>query len=564
MGMRVTLGLVTCLGVSAGILLLSQGQLSKSSMAGTTYDFLADFHNMNVETKEDIEAASDLYFKLFNEPYTTNIGVIDGFHKKEGADFVGEVDDNRLPYSDYWFPEKWGGTNGPFKDGEDGKPMATYALTLYDQAFFKGESTAAKWEAEFHNQTEPSWFGHCNGFSAAASRHANPGGPGFKSVKRPVGCEAQGNCVEFDPRAIRALMAEVYMNAIARFVGGHRCEVEKEKLGTEPENRGEPTTKTECEDPDPGVFHLAMVNWLGKQKQVMVADVNADVEVWNYPVYRYTYNYESEGGKFSRDEIMQVVGSTRYDEYVYNPNAKSFVVVNMDLYYAKALERTIAEGENEMAMDPKRRRLRYILELDDNDNIIGGEWLGWTETKTVDGQERQVRVPGSKITHPDFVWIPFETFTPSGNRTGGNPHIDAKEVLSMWAEARGLDPEDYANDPNNPVKILRAPVDSSGWGDKPPWYKLSLDGGRSGGVFLGKDVKLAIEPTEELKGSYDVEIIVNGEKQHDLKFERDNPKTYPALSLSVSPGINRLQLKWMQGGEVNTNLVYNLRFYAMP
>ncbi len=62
----------------------------------------------------------------------------------------------------------------------------------------------------------------------------------------------------------------------------------------------------------------------------------------------------------------------------------------------------------------------YILELDDDGKIIGGEWLG-----------------SSIENHPDFVWLPVRA-------RGGNPHLDIDVIREMIQET--LTPDDDDDD----------------------------------------------------------------------------------------------------------------------
>jgi hypothetical protein len=54
----------------------------------------------------------------------------------------------------------------------------------------------------------PSWYGHCNGWTAAAMRHAEP----QHSVTR--------NGVVFTPTDIKGLLADLYMYTDTEFLGG--------------------------------------------------------------------------------------------------------------------------------------------------------------------------------------------------------------------------------------------------------------------------------------------------------------------------------------------------------
>ena len=117
-------------------------------------------------------------------------------------------------------------------------------------------------------------------------------------------------------------------------------------------------------------------------------------------------------------------GLVRSVEYKYNPAATRFVEIRMTTDW-------ITESQpSRQPMSPVNHRYmrhdhyHYILELDADGEVIGGEWVG-----------------SSTLNHPDFVWLPIAT-------RGGNPHIDIDEVRRMIAESQPADDGDD-NDGDN-------------------------------------------------------------------------------------------------------------------
>jgi hypothetical protein len=99
--------------------------------------------------------------------------------------------------------------------------------------------------------------------------------------------------------------------------------------------------------------------------------------------------------------------------YDYNTAAKRFYHVEMDYTF-------IVEGEpqrttkiDNVNMYATTKHYSYILEADDYNKIIGGEWIG-----------------SSRTEHPDFAWWP--TATPSSSQAGG---------VITYAEVRDLNDE---------------------------------------------------------------------------------------------------------------------------
>jgi hypothetical protein len=181
-----------------------------------------------------------------------------------GTDLVWEFDQlpkegvitaGRLPYSGYIYPDGGGGT--------------TNALSKYDRAFNGGNYSATSYEQRdisIHKKsqryglfrrrvryTTPHWHGHCNGWTAAAIRHAEP----ENNVVR--------NGVTFTPADIKGLLAEIYMYTDTEFLGGIDPAI------------------------NPGTFHVVLTNWLGRGKHPIGMDTTVGEEVWNFPIYSYAY-----------------------------------------------------------------------------------------------------------------------------------------------------------------------------------------------------------------------------------------------------------------------------------
>jgi hypothetical protein len=173
----------------------------------------------------------------------------------------------RVPYSGYIYPDSAGGTMS--------------ALRKYDWAFHQSRQLATAFERKDTSQTErvrrtvterygifggmsrssvitteavPHWYGHCNGWTSAAIRHAEP----KKSVQR--------RGVVFTPADIKGLLAEIYMYNEMQMLAG-----DEEKL-------------------NPGVLHALLTNWLGRGSHPIGMEAKPGKEKWNYPIYSYGYS----------------------------------------------------------------------------------------------------------------------------------------------------------------------------------------------------------------------------------------------------------------------------------
>jgi hypothetical protein len=97
----------------------------------------------------------------------------------------------------------------------------------------------------------PTWYGHCNGWTAAAIRHAEP----QMNVVR--------NGVVFTPADIKGLLAELYMYTESEFLGGVDMAI------------------------NPATLHVSLANWLGRGSHPIGMETAVGEVVINFPIYSY-------------------------------------------------------------------------------------------------------------------------------------------------------------------------------------------------------------------------------------------------------------------------------------
>ena len=466
--------------------------------------------------KLELEDIRDFYKRVFGkDTYTVKWSEIEKFR-------VGSAIAERKPYMDSWYPERTGGTN------------VASALAKYDKAFHNGDNVAAKWEQENHNRLEPSWYGHCNGTSVASTRYQNP----KVNVRRPAGCNPVGaTCTEFTPQDIRAMLTEISMNTRAKFISGNRCRLTAAEVAQRPLLRSNPLQMDECDDVNPGSFHTGLVNFLGRQKQPIIFDERMNEEVWYYPIYRYSYTAD---GPLSEAQAVAATGLP-IDSWVFNPQAKSWYRVNMTIEYRES--RGDFTGAGSTADPFNTLTYDYLVELDGDGDVIGGEWLG-----------------ASRTNHPDFIWMPFEPADPSGDQSRGNPGLSNSEVIKLWADANGFNAADpFRDKPKNNYDVRFFPPSDLSWGRVKGYYRLTLDGRSTGVAFLGKKTHLRIELEDALKNDASVEVQLNGQTLSLNPFADGKSD----LLFDAQAGVNLLSFKWTSQKVDANELNWDFRFYAM-
>jgi len=142
-------------------------------------------------------------------------------------------------------------------------------------------------------------------------------------------------------------------------------------------------------------------------------------------------------------------------EYVYNPNAERFIEVRATTDWLTESHPSTQPRADETDIYTRHDHYHYILELDGEGNILGGEWVG-----------------GSHGTHPDFIWLPVRA-------RYGNPHIDIDEIRELIRQSRAeLEEDDDSeaqtitvsseeliaipdNDPNGVTSVLEVAEEGS-------------------------------------------------------------------------------------------------------
>jgi len=225
----------------------------------------------------------------------------------------GKVPDFRIPYSGHDYPDKNGGTNIVVSGSRS-------PLAKYDIAFNRGRYLAVSYERRDVEESvanergrrpgggrggygllglrrtplfprlaqlrrDPNsptdWYGHCNGWTAASIRHAEP----QQSVVR--------NGVTFSPADIKALLAEVYMYADTEFLGGIDPAI------------------------NPGTLHVVVTNWLGRGSHPVGMETALGETVFKYPAYAYSAKVRknSDASAEVQLEVTYAYNSNReYDE----------------------------------------------------------------------------------------------------------------------------------------------------------------------------------------------------------------------------------------------------------
>ena len=258
------------------------------------------------------------------------------------------------------------------------------------------------------------WWGLCHAWTPAALIEDEP----INTI------EYDG--VTFYPSDLKALMITVYDYSRAVVIGG-RCrakQVERDETGR--------ILDPNCRDTNAGTFHIIAANFLGRFQVGFAEDRTFDAQVWNQPVHSFEIDRLEE---IDALQAIRLLGGDveQIQAYPYNPDAQRWADVEVSVQYV--VESHASREPTSPLFDRYLRtdRYHYILEMDADGKIIGGEWING-------------RSPGSTgnfSEQPDFLWYPTGPLPnppsdgPHGRRDPKkNPYVSYSKVLRLFEQAR--------------------------------------------------------------------------------------------------------------------------------
>lgn len=197
----------------------------------------------------------------------------------------------------------------------------------------------------------PTYFGYCDGWAIASTVHNRP----LKAVEMK---SPSGRHVVFSPHDIKAIVSAYHQfNPQLRYkLLGSRC-LEGEKCGLL----------------NPALFHLAMINSIGRDGKAVIFDSAESPSVWNKVFKSYEVKYFNPHNSISTSRKGTDVMKYRHDYirpgYQRDPRAEYIVGVELN---TKVVRLNQNNNGNEVVDDFV---FYYELELSKNMHIVGGEWL---------------------------------------------------------------------------------------------------------------------------------------------------------------------------------------------
>lgn len=258
------------------------------------------------------------------------------------------------------------------------------------------------------------WMGLCHGWAPASYMMDRP-----KRALKVLAADGKTQ-ITFYPSDIKALASLLWSvhSPGASFLGG-RCDIEKAKTDEFGRLRN-----PDCFDPNPGSWHLTVVNQISFGKRPFIMDATFDYEVWNHPVVGYEIQYFDPLRMVPVKKLGDAkvaIEDFKQDRFAKHRDKKATHVVGVSMKVDYVVETMPTATLTDSAERDAQNSVTYLydLELDAKGNIIGGEWY--------------------YNAHPDFLWT-FEkddrALSPGDERL-----IKAKQE-GAWNVSAGL-PADW-------------------------------------------------------------------------------------------------------------------------
>ncbi|DBA05125.1 TPA: hypothetical protein N0F65_004975 [Lagenidium giganteum] len=256
------------------------------------------------------------------------------------------------------------------------------------------------------------WFGICHAWAPAAILEPEPQ------------CAVKYNGVKFDVFDMKALMTQIYDGSgVGTVFTGARYDG-----GRDPTDAYGRFKDAAHRDLGPGYMHIAMTNVMGKLKKTFVLDVEPDAPVWNQPVRSFKILKTKD---YTPRDATKVFFGFRNSPYPFNNEAKRLRYVENEVKWI------VEAGEDGPLVSTGRvnsytttRRYEYLLELDNDNNILGGEWTQKTPSPS---QTQQTPSPSQTQQTP----TPSQSQkTPSPSQTQQTPSPSQTQEIPLPSQSQ--------------------------------------------------------------------------------------------------------------------------------
>ncbi len=311
-------------------------------------------------------------------------------------------------------------------------------------------------------QNIASWEGICNGWSTAAGLIPRP----RKAISFELGKRSNGTPIKlkFYPDDIKGLVSLYWFNSLIQgplttdqngeyqsggtILVGNRCSAKARedvygRLYDTKVNKYTGKLTPSCSGVHPAKWHLALANLIGKQGRSFIVERKVDSPVDNHPMYGYSFKYFNPySGTFHESVERNIVEVHKRDQFKNNrhPKTKYIVGVETTMNYLEYLKPVREDYNSESDDEITNKTMIYDLELDEDYNIIGGQWrsthVGKPRNENRVGPRDGNRKEDRNHNQPDFFWVVTKDWKKSGL-------FDNQAGLEEWTDKTQAPPKSW-------------------------------------------------------------------------------------------------------------------------
>ncbi|MBD64917.1 MAG: hypothetical protein CME62_06900 [Halobacteriovoraceae bacterium] len=335
----------------------------------------------------------------------------------------------------------------------------------FSEALSMAQRADDNYVLEKKNSRMAAWEGICNGWSVAAGLVPRP----RKIVSFDL---PNGKKLNFYPEDIKGLVSLYYFNSLIQdpvpqgnidfetklpmvqgvVSAGLRCNLKRAKedlWGRKYDHEPDPFYKkheARCSGVHPAIWHLGIVNLIGKQKRNIIVERKVGAAVDNHPFYKYEFKFfnpntgrgeydplDPESDDSFADVVVRADDEDQFKQFRH-PKTKFIVGVEADMFYMNYRRPKRQELDSEEDDKVVEKEMYYDLELDANYNIIGGQWRA---KKVGYAQERE---SGLKHTQPDFFWTVTKNYNKDEWTKGW---FENEKGVEPWKDKTKLPPKSW-------------------------------------------------------------------------------------------------------------------------
>lgn len=257
----------------------------------------------------------------------------------------------------------------------------------------------------------PSWAGMCHGSAPSVIAVAEP--------QRAVSVvNFEGKKIVFSIADIKRLLSYIWGgNTGPSAMVGKRCQL----------NKSDGQRQSDCTDPNPSDFHLALLNYIGRYKKSFILDISNGAEVWNHPVESFSFTYMNVNSKNMTQNLSRALvarENVMNDLHKEDRNSNTVAILGIIMKITIIVSAT---SDEDVARHTRTVEYRYDLEINKDEEIIGGQW--------------------ENDYHPDFFWTISQESKPDSQQdimldgtalwNGNSPPNERVLQLSRQAQKNG-------------------------------------------------------------------------------------------------------------------------------